>query len=179
MTNEDNEYNRRIKDRMFNIDKKFVSHEEKMANTLGMGFSGGCMNCNGACNSKLMAEGLSGGFLEDRTIGGAMKGIKKYKKKTGGYKCGEGASGGAGMSGGAITTTKIEDVKNYSKKMTEAGISGGAKKMKKVKEMKVEVKVEKMEKPKMKRSDIVKQIMKEKGLKMIEASKYVKDNKLY
>lgn len=31
----------------------------------------------------------------------------------------------------------------------------------------------------MKRSDIVKNIMKEKGLKMIEASKYVKDNNLY
>lgn len=31
----------------------------------------------------------------------------------------------------------------------------------------------------MKRSDIVKNIMKEKGLKMIEASKYVKANNLY
>lgn len=31
----------------------------------------------------------------------------------------------------------------------------------------------------MKRSEIVKKIMKEKGLKMIEASKYVKENNLY
>ena len=31
----------------------------------------------------------------------------------------------------------------------------------------------------MKRSDLVKKIMKEKDLKMIEASKYVKDNNLY
>ena len=30
-----------------------------------------------------------------------------------------------------------------------------------------------------KRADIVKKIMKEKGMKMIEASKYVKEHKLY
>jgi hypothetical protein len=34
-------------------------------------------------------------------------------------------------------------------------------------------------KPKNKRAEIVKKIMKEKGLSMIEASKYVKENKLY
>ena len=100
---------------------------------------------------------------EDEKLGMEIKGLEDNGKK------GKGRSGGRKMKGGA-TTVAVETVKSTPKmeqthpvpkaQMPSSTMSGG-------------------KGGKAKRAEIVKKIMKEKGLKLIEASRYVKEHNLY
>jgi len=123
---------------------------------------------------KVFGNGKSGGRKrqsrkdkEDEKLAMEVKGLEN--KEEGKGRSGGGRSGGRKMKGGATTVT-VETLKSTPKmeqthpvpkaQMPSSTMSGG-------------------KGGKSKRAEIVKKIMKEKGLKLIEASKYVKEHNLY
>lgn len=186
MTNYDTEYNRKIKNEMFNIDKDYIRNDMKNYSMLtgegvsggslrGYGVSGGCSTA-GVCDCK--GSGMSAGVMEYKKKG---KGVSGGASKVGltsmavvheNKKMGKGVSGGANMKnllgkdghgtykGGAIQSSKMSEVKAYNEKLNTEGSIGAGKK-------------------RGNRAEIVKKVMNEKGMSMIEASKYVKANNLY
>jgi len=178
MTNYDNEYNRKIKAQMFDLDKSYVRNDMKNYSMLtgegvsGGGVSGGCStagvcDCKGAGLSagvmkypkktKAMGMGVSGGASKVGLTSNAV--VREEKKIRGGMKNLLGKDGHGTYKGGAIQTSKMNEVKAYNDKLNTEGSIGAGKKGN--------------------RAEIVRKVMKDKGLSMIEASKYVKANKLY
>jgi hypothetical protein len=174
MTNYDNEYNRKIKAQMFDLDKSYVRNDMKNYSMLtgegvsGGGVSGGCSTA-GVCDCK--GAGLSAGVMKYPKNGSGVSGgaskvgltsnavVREEKKIRGGMKNLLGKDGHGTYKGGAIQTSKMNEVKAYNDKLNTEGSIGAGKKGN--------------------RAEIVRKVMKDKGLSMIEASKYVKANKLY
>ena len=112
-------------------------------------------------------SGAGEGDLIDAVGSGLDLGMKKHKKRGNKAKKGKGLSAG-GMSAGGMSAGGMS-----AGGMSAGGMSaGGAPGAKPKKKREVSKKVSK-------RAEIVKKVMKEKGLSMIEASKYVKQHKLY
>jgi hypothetical protein len=118
-----------------------------------------------------------------------MKGGARYEGSWGAGRSGAGRSGagrsGAGRSGAGSHSESSSDEEGEAdfeggmlkSLLPASSFSGMGKKSKSKAKPKKEVK-EEVKKPN-KRAEIVKKVMKDKGLSMIEASKYVKEHKLY
>lgn len=184
--NYDTPYNRKIKDEMFNLDKDYIRNDMKNYSMLtgegvsggalrGYGVSGGCSTA-GVCDCK--GAGLSAGVMEYKkkgksasgsgVSGGASKvgltsmAVVKENKKMGSANMKNllGKDGKGTYKGGAIQTSKMSEVKAYNEKLNTEGSIGAGKK-------------------RGNRAEIVKKVMNEKGMSMIQASKYIKANNLY
>jgi hypothetical protein len=165
----DSQYNRRIADEVDRINKTFIAHEKRLH---AAGLSGGFLGPLGSILGilappivKTVLDKITGSGLdidsapvEDLTAavgsGLDLAGMKAYRKKRRDSK-----AKGRGMSAGGLSAGAM-----YSGE----GLSAGAKPKKRHASGKVS-----------KRAEIVKRVMKERGLSMIEASKYVKAHNLY